>query len=55
MEQMADEDVLRFAPPEIRRLWRKLESLESRLEVLGRQQEEILAAVRRLDEGRRAQ
>jgi hypothetical protein len=45
MEQMSDEDVMRFAPPEIRRLWRKLNQVEEGLAVLQAQQREILAAL----------
>jgi hypothetical protein len=28
---MKDEDVLRFAPPEIRRLWRRMVSIETQV------------------------
>lgn len=30
-DQMKDEDVLRFAPPEIRRLWKRLVSVEAQV------------------------
>lgn len=30
-EGMKDEDVLRFAPPEIRRLWRRMVSIETQV------------------------
>lgn len=30
-DQMKDEDVLRFAPPEIRRLWKRLVSVEEQV------------------------
>lgn len=42
---MSDEDVMRFAPPEIRRLWRKLNQVEEGLSVMQAQQREILAAL----------
>lgn len=32
LDQMKDEDVLRFAPPEIRRIWKRIESLELQLD-----------------------
>jgi hypothetical protein len=34
MEGMRDEDVLRFAPPEIRRLWKRVISVESQLSTI---------------------
>lgn len=48
---MPDEDVLRFAPPEIRRLWGKLAQLEQRVATLQQQNEQILAALARLEKG----
>jgi hypothetical protein len=30
-ENMKDEDVLRFAPPEIRRLWKRVVSIEEQI------------------------
>ncbi len=47
MEQMPDEEVLRFAPPEIRRLWHKLAQVESALATVRQQNEEILALLRK--------
>ena len=49
MEQMPDEDVLRFAPPEIRRLWRKLAQVEEALVAVQQQNDQILAALQRLE------
>lgn len=46
MEQMPDEDVLRYAPPEIRRLWRKLAAVENTLATVQAQQAEILQLLR---------
>ncbi len=46
MEQMPDEDVLRYAPPEIRRLWRKLATIENTLATVQAQQAEILQLLR---------
>lgn len=31
LDQMKDEDVLRFAPPEIRRLWKRMVGVEEQL------------------------
>jgi uncharacterized membrane-anchored protein len=45
---MPDEEVLRFAPPEIRRLWSKLAQVEQRLATVQEQNEQILAALNRL-------
>lgn len=45
---MPDEEVLRFAPPEIRRLWSKLAQLEQRVAAVQQQNEQILAALARL-------
>lgn len=49
MEQMPDEEVLRFAPPEIRRLWRKLAQVEEGLAAIHQQNDKILAALQRLE------
>lgn len=46
MEQMPDEDVLRYAPPEIRRIWRKLASVENALTEIRAQQAEMLELLR---------
>lgn len=35
VDQMNDEEVLRFAPPEIRRLWKRMQSLEQKVDTLG--------------------
>lgn len=32
---MKDEDVLRYAPPEIRRLWKRLVSVEEQVKEIG--------------------
>ena len=48
MEQMSDDDVLRYAPPEIRRMWRKLGALENALTELRAQQAETLQLLREL-------
>lgn len=42
MEQFSDEEVMRFAPPEIRRLWRKLLQIEEGMADLRKQQQEVL-------------
>jgi len=47
MEQMPDEDVLRYAPPEIRRIWRKLANVETALTEVRAQQAEILELLRK--------
>lgn len=49
LDQMPDEEVLRFAPPEIRRLWRKLAQVEAGLTAVHQQNEKILAALQRLE------
>lgn len=49
MEQMPDEDVLRYAPPEIRRLWRKITKLEEAVTTLQQQNTQILEALERLE------
>ena len=46
-EGMKDEDVLRFAPPEIRRLWKRMISLES-------QMAHVLESLKRIEELLRA-
>ena len=48
MEQMSDDDVLRYAPPEIRRLWHKVAQVEERLTEVQRQNEQILTALTQL-------
>jgi len=53
MEQMPDEDVLRYAPPEIRRLWRKITKLEEAVSALHQQNAQILEALERLERGRK--
>jgi hypothetical protein len=40
---MKDEDVLRFAPPEIRRVWKRVVSVEEQLQ-------EMKAALQRIEE-----
>lgn len=47
MEDMPDEEVLRFAPPEIRRLWRKLARIEEGLLAVHQQNEKILSALQK--------
>lgn len=42
-EGMKDEDVLRFAPPEIRRLWKRMISVESQIS-------DIRETVKRIEE-----
>lgn len=49
MEQMSDEDVLRYAPPEIRRLWHKVAQAEAGIAGLQQQNEKILAALERIE------
>lgn len=48
MEQLSDEEVMRFAPPEIRRLARRLSEVESRLELMQQNQQQILDLLRQL-------
>jgi len=52
LDQMPDEEVLRFAPPEIRRLWSKLAQLEQRVAAVQQQNDQILAALARLEAAR---
>ncbi len=47
IDQMKDEDVLRFAPPEIRRVWKRVVSVEEQLL-------EIKQALQRIEELLRA-
>jgi hypothetical protein len=47
MDHMQDEEVLRFAPPEIRRLWKRVVAVESQLG-------EVRDALRRIEELLRA-
>ena len=46
MEQLSDEEVMRFAPPEIRRLARRIGEVETRLRDLQETQQEILAMLK---------
>ena len=47
MDHMQDEEVLRFAPPEIRRLWKRMLTLETQLG-------EVRDSLRRIEELLRA-
>lgn len=47
LDHMQDEEVLRFAPPEIRRLWKRMLSVETQLS-------EVRDALRRIEELLRA-
>lgn len=47
MDQLSDEEVMRFAPPEIRRLARRLGEVETRLKALQETQAEILSLLKR--------
>lgn len=47
MDQLSDEEVMRFAPPEIRRLARRIGEVENRLKLLQETQTEILALLQR--------
>lgn len=47
-DQLSDEEIMRFAPPEIRRLARRISDLESRLREMQDNQSEILALLKSL-------
>lgn len=47
LDQMKDEEVLRFAPPEIRRLWKRLISVEEQVA-------DVQATLKRIEELLRA-
>lgn len=48
---MKDEDVLRFAPPEIRRLWRRVTAIEAQLSEIKSALERIESLLRGRDGG----
>ncbi len=51
LDQLSDEGVLKYAPPEIRRLWTKLLQIESSLAMIQTQDEEILTRLPRPSPG----